>query len=334
MQPDGDTENSGAANPGFEHAPVMVEEITEIFAAVPPGTFVDATLGGGGHSAAVLDARGDLDLIGIDQDRDALDAATARLADFGDRVHTSQRRFDDFDAALADHGVDVISGALFDLGVSSPQLDRGDRGFSYRHDGPLDMRMDADQTWSASDVVNGYSETELATIIKRYGDERFARRIARAICAARPIQTTTELAAVVTAAIPAAARRTGGHPAKRTFQAIRIEVNDELGVLPDALDQAVRATRPGGRIAVLAYHSGEDRIVKDRFAVAAGACDCPQDLPCVCGAVQTVRIVRGVPKRASESERQRNRRAASARLRVVERVVATRKSDGQAMENR
>jgi len=318
---------------GFEHAPVMVDEITDVFASVPSGTFVDATLGGGGHSAAILAARDDLDLIGIDQDGDALDAAAARLSDFGDRVRTSRRRFDDFDAALADHDVDAISGALFDLGVSSPQLDRGDRGFSYRHEGPLDMRMDADQTWSADDVVNGYSESELAHIVKRYGDERFAQRIAQAICAARPIQTTTELAAVVTTAIPAAARRRGGHPAKRTFQAIRIEVNDELGVLPDALDQAVHATRPGGRIAVLAYHSGEDRIVKDRFAAAAGACDCPQDLPCVCGAIQTVRIVRGVPKRASESEREQNRRAASARLRVVERIIATRKSDGQPVED-
>ena len=317
----------------FEHAPVMVDEITEVFRSVPAGTFVDATLGGGGHSAAILEARDDLDLIGIDQDRDALDAALARLAEFGDRVRTSQRRFDDFGAALADHDVDTISGALFDLGVSSPQLDRGDRGFSYRHDGPLDMRMDADQTWSANDVVNGYREAELASIIKRYGDERFAARIARAICAARPIQTTTELAAVVTAAIPAAARRTGGHPAKRTFQAIRIEVNDELGVLPDALDQAVRATRPGGRIAVLAYHSGEDRIVKERFAAAAGACDCPEDLPCVCGAIQTVRIVRGVAKRASDAERHRNRRAASARMRVVECVVPTRKSDGEPVES-
>ena len=327
------TDHQGAT-PDFEHAPVMVEEITNVFSSVPSGTIVDATLGGGGHSAAILDSRDDVDVIGIDQDRSALEAAAARLAAHGDRVRTSQRRFDEFDAALADHGVEAISGALFDLGVSSPQLDRGDRGFSYRHEGPLDMRMDADQTWSADDVVNGYSESELARIIKRYGDERFASRIARAICAARPIQTTTELAAVVTAAIPAAARRSGGHPAKRTFQAIRIEVNDELGVLPDALDQAVHATRPGGRIAVLSYHSGEDRIVKDRFAVAAGACDCPQDLPCVCGAIQTVRVVRGVPKRASDTERQRNRRAASARLRVVERVVATRKSDGQPVEDR
>ena len=323
-----------AGTPDFDHAPVMVEEITAVFADVPPGTVVDATLGGGGHTAALLDSRDDIDVIGIDQDRDALQAATTRLAGYGDRLRTSQRRFDQLDEALAEHDVERISGALFDLGVSSPQLDRGDRGFSYRHEGPLDMRMDADQTWSADDVVNGYSESDLARIIKRYGDERFASRIARAICAARPIQTTTELAAVVTSAIPAAARRTGGHPAKRTFQAIRIEVNDELGVLPDALDQAVRATRPGGRIAVLSYHSGEDRIVKDRFAVAAGACDCPDDLPCVCGAIQTVRIVRGVPKRASEAERQRNRRAASARLRVVERVEAIRKSDGQPVEDR
>lgn len=324
--------NSEASD--FAHAPVMVDEITAIFSTVPSGTVVDATLGGGGHTAALLDSRDDLDVLGIDQDADALDAATALLSSYGHRVRTSQRRFDEFDEALADHDVDQISGALFDLGVSSPQLDRGDRGFSYRHDGPLDMRMDADQSWSADDVVNGYSESDLARIIKRYGDERFASRIARAICAARPIQTTTELAAVVTTAIPAAARRTGGHPAKRTFQAIRIEVNDELGVLPDALDQAVQATRPGGRIAVLSYHSGEDRIVKDRFAVAAGACACPDDLPCVCGAIQTVRIVRGLPKRASDDERQRNRRAASARLRVVERIETTRKSDGQPVEDR
>ena len=326
--------SDGAAASDFEHAPVMVDEITAVFASVPSGTVVDATLGGGGHAAALLDSRDDLDVIGIDQDHDALQAATTRLAGYGDRLRTSQRRFDQLDEALAEHDVERISGALFDLGVSSPQLDRGDRGFSYRHEGPLDMRMDADQTWSADDVVNGYSESDLARIIKRYGDERFASRIARAICAARPIQTTTELAAVVTSAIPAAARRTGGHPAKRTFQAIRIEVNDELGVLPDAHDQAVRATRPGGRIAVLSYHSGEDRIVKDRFAVAAGACDCPDDLPCVCGAIQTVRIVRGVPKRAGDAERQRNRRAASARLRVVERVEPIRKSDGQPVEDR
>jgi 16S rRNA (cytosine1402-N4)-methyltransferase len=316
----------------FDHDPVMRDEITAVFATVPAGTVVDATLGGGGHSAALLESRDDLDVLGIDQDPDALAAAEARLAPYGDRVRTSRVRFDHLDDALDEHHLDAVSGALFDLGVSSPQLDRGDRGFSYRHDGPLDMRMDTDQTWSADDVVNGYAERDLAHLIRRYGDERFANRIARAICAARPIQTTTELAAIVTAAIPAAARRTGGHPAKRTFQAIRIEVNDELGVLPDALDRAVEATRPGGRIAVLSYHSGEDRIVKKRFAQAAGGCDCPDDLPCVCGAIQTVRIVRGVPKKAGADERATNRRAASARLRVVERIVPIRKSDGEPAE--
>jgi 16S rRNA (cytosine1402-N4)-methyltransferase len=311
----------------FDHRPVMLDEITAVFASVPAGTIVDATLGGGGHSAALLDSRDDLAVLGIDQDPDAIDASTERLAAHGDRFTASRARFDQLDRTLAANGIDEISGALFDLGVSSPQLDRGDRGFSYQHDGPLDMRMDSDQTWSAADVVNGYGEEELARIIERYGDERFARRIARAICAARPVQTTTELAAIVTTAIPAAARRTGGHPAKRTFQAIRIEVNDELGVLPDALDQAIAATCPGGRIAVLAYHSGEDRIVKERFADAAGACECPDDLPCVCGAIQTVRIVRGIPKRPSERERADNRRASSARLRVVERIEATPKGE-------
>jgi 16S rRNA (cytosine1402-N4)-methyltransferase len=317
----------------FTHAPVMRDEITAVFASVPPGTVVDATLGGGGHSAALLESRDDIDVLGLDQDADALAAAVERLAGFGERVRTSRCRFDHIDDALVEHGIDEISGALFDLGVSSPQLDRGERGFSYRHEGPLDMRMDADQTWSAADVVNGYAEADLARIIRRYGDERFASRIARAICAARPIQTTTELAAVVTAAIPAPARRTGGHPAKRTFQAIRIEVNDELGVLPDALDRAVEATRPGGRIAVLAYHSGEDRIVKERFALAAGACECPDDLPCVCGAIQTVRLVRRIPKRPGAAEQSDNRRAASARLRVVERITPTRKSDGRPVDD-
>ena len=305
---------------GFEHRPVMLDEITELFAMVPPGTVVDATLGGGGHSASLLRHHPQIDVLGIDQDAEALDAASEALSEFAPRVRTSHRRFDQLAEALDDHGVDEISGALFDLGVSSPQLDHADRGFSYRNEGPLDMRMDADQRWSAADVVNGYDERELADVIRRYGDERFARRIARAIVAARPLQSTTELAEVVTTAIPAAARRTGGHPAKRTFQAIRIEVNGELEVLPSALDQAVEATRTGGRIAVLAYHSGEDRIVKERFAVAAGACECPPDLPCVCGAVQTVRLVRGVPKRPSIAEREANRRAASARLRVVEKI--------------
>jgi 16S rRNA (cytosine1402-N4)-methyltransferase len=321
--------SAAAAANDFEHRPVMLAEITQLFAGVPAGTIVDATLGGGGHAASILEAHPHLDILGIDQDTDALTAAIERLKDQRHRLRTSHRRFNEFDEALADHDITEISGALFDLGVSSPQLDRGDRGFSYRNDGPLDMRMNHEQQWSASDVVNGYDERDLSRIIKKYGDEKFARRIAASIIAARPIATTSELAEAVTNAIPAPARRNGGHPAKRTFQAIRIEVNGELDVLPDALDQAVGATVPGGRIAVLSYHSGEDRIVKERFAVAAGACDCPYDLPCVCGAIQTVRIVRGVPKRASDDERASNRRAASARLRVVERIEAVRKSDGQ-----
>jgi 16S rRNA (cytosine1402-N4)-methyltransferase len=310
----------------FEHRPVMLDEIVDVFTTVPPGVMLDATVGGGGHTEAILARRADLAVIGIDRDRSALAAATARLERFGDRFHPFHARFDDLRQLMDTDEIprpaldDGLSGALFDLGVSSPQLDRGDRGFSYREDGPLDMRMDQDAPWSASDVVNGYEVDQLTRVIRRYGDERFAARIAKAIVAARPIESTVDLAGIVSAAIPAAARRTGGHPAKRTFQAIRIEVNGELDALPTALDAAIDATRPLGRIAVLSYHSGEDRIVKERFRTAAGACDCPPELPCVCGAVQTVRLVRGVPKRPSATEQSANPLAASARLRVAERV--------------
>jgi len=201
------------------------------------------------------------------------------------------------DEALAEHRVTEISGARFDLGVSSPHLDRPERRCAYRHDSSVDMRMDDEQQWSAHDVVNGYERDELARLIRTRGDKRFADRIADAIVAARPVESTTQLAEIVTAAIPAAARRTGGHPAKPTFQAIRIQVKSELDALPGALDQPIAATSPGGRIAVRSHDSGEDRIAKQRSAVAAEACDCPHDLPCVCGAIQTVSIVRGIPKR-------------------------------------
>jgi 16S rRNA (cytosine1402-N4)-methyltransferase len=306
----------------FAHRPVMVDEIVAVFAPVPAGVVLDATVGAGGHSEALLESRPDLSIIGVDRDPAALVAATARLERFGDRFRAVHARFDDIDTIMTTDQIPrpALSGALFDLGVSSPQLDRAERGFSYRQDGPLDMRMDPTARWSASDVVNGYDVDELARVIRTYGDERFAVRIARAIVAARPIETTVALASIVTAAIPAAARRTGGHPATRTFQAIRIEVNAELDALPVALDAAIEATAPGGRIAVLSYHSGEDRIVKDRLRRATGACDCPPDLPCVCGAVQTVRLVRGVPKRPSAAEQDANPRAASARLRVAERI--------------
>jgi len=300
----------------FAHEPVMRDEVVAAFAPVPPGVVVDATVGGGGHSEALLRSRDDFSVLGIDRDEDAVQAASARLAEFGDRFHAVRGRFDELSALAPSE----VSGALFDLGVSSPQLDRAERGFSYRGEGPLDMRMDTSSPWSAGDVVNGYDVDALTRVLREYGDERFARRIAKAIVAARPIESTTELATVVTAAIPAAARRTGGHPAKRTFQAIRIEVNSELEMLPTAIDAAIEATVPGGRVAVLSYHSGEDRIVKDRFRRATGACECPPGLPCVCGAVQTVRLVRA-SRRPSAAEVEANPRAASARLRVAERVV-------------
>jgi 16S rRNA (cytosine1402-N4)-methyltransferase len=316
----------------FQHDPVMRDEIVETFRSVPPGVILDATLGGGGHSEAILDSRDDLSVLGLDRDPAAIEAATVRLGRFGERVVTHRCRFDELDEAMAAHSTSELSGALFDLGVSSPQLDVAERGFSYRQEGPLDMRMDGvdalpSTTWSAADVVNGYAERDLARVIQQYGDERFAKRIARAIVAARPIETTTRLAEVVTSAIPAPARRTGGHPAKRTFQAIRIEVNGELEALPEALDRAIEALAPGGRLAVLSYHSGEDRITKAHMRAAeTGGCECPPELPCVCGAVQTVRLVRG-PKRPSAGEQAANRRAASARLRVVEKLAPERTED-------
>ncbi len=311
-----------AHEPGpFFHQPVMVSEIVTLFEKVPTGFVLDATLGGGGHSEQLLERWPHIGILGIDRDADALSAAHTRLARFGDRLRIYHCRFDRLDEAMEALSIDTLSGALFDLGVSSPQLDIAERGFSYRNEAPLDMRMDRSQSWSAADVVNGYPLTELAQVIQRYGDERFARRIAAAIVAARPIDSTSTLAEIVVAAIPAAARRTGGHPAKRTFQAIRIEVNGELDALAPAIDTAIERTVPGGRVAVLSYHSGEDRIVKERMRVAAtGDCACPPELPCVCDAVQTVRVVRGVPRTPSKVEQANNRRAGSARLRVVERV--------------
>jgi 16S rRNA (cytosine1402-N4)-methyltransferase len=311
-----------SAEPPFQHRPVMVDEIVTAFATVPPGVVVDATVGGGGHTEALLDARSDLTVVGIDRDPEAVAAAGERLGRFGGRATVVQARFDDLQDVLRGlpGPIALISGALFDLGVSSAQFDRGRRGFSYRVDGPLDMRMDPAAPLTAADVVNGYAVDDLARVLRRYGDERFAGRVAKAIVAARPVLRTGELAEIVRNAIPAATRRRGGHPARRTFQALRIEVNAELEFLPVALDAAIDATAPGGRIAVLAYHSGEDRIVKDRFRRGTGKCDCPPNLPCVCGARQRLRLVRGIGRRPSDAELQANPRAASARLRVAERV--------------
>jgi 16S rRNA (cytosine1402-N4)-methyltransferase len=306
----------------FAHEPVMSAEITELFARIPPGVLIDGTVGGAGHARALLESHPGLELLGLDQDDDALAASAAVLASYGDRVRLRKARFDHLSEVMRDEGIDEASGVLFDLGVSSPQLDRPDRGFSYRDDGPLDMRMDRTQVRTAATVVNDYDEGRLAEIFASYGDERFATRIARAIVAARPVRSTAELADIVRDAIPAATRRRGGHPARRTFQAIRLEVNEELAVLPIALEQALDALVPSGRCAVLAYHSGEDRIVKAVFRNAAtGGCTCPPDLPCRCGAVPTVRLLKRGAWKPSAEEVRRNPRAESARLRAVERLA-------------
>jgi 16S rRNA (cytosine1402-N4)-methyltransferase len=302
----------------FSHDPVMVREITELFANVPDGVVLDATLGGAGHTTAILDAHPGLRVLGLDRDPAALEASRVRLAPYGDRAMLQHRRFDDLDAAMSEAGIDELSGALFDLGVSSHQFDSGERGFSYRHDAPLDMRMDTTESTTAADVVNQASEGEIAHLLREFSDEKFAGRIARAIVAARPIHTTAELADIVASAIPAPARRRGGHPAKRTFQALRISLNKELEILPNAIDSAVRRTRSGGRVAVLSYHSGEDRIIKARFKQhATGGCECPNDLPCGCGATSIVRLVR-VASKPNAQEQLDNPRSTSARLRVVE----------------
>jgi len=296
----------------------MVREITDLFAGVPHGFVLDATLGGAGHTTAILDAHPGLSVLGLDRDLAALAASRERLAPYGDRVMLQHRRFDDLDAAMLEAGIDELSGALFDLGVSSHQFDSGERGFSYRHDAPLDMRMDTTEATTAADVVNQASEIEIAQILRKYSDEKFAGRIARAIVSARPIHTTSELADIVASAIPAPARRRGGHPAKRTFQALRISLNKELEILPNAIDSAVRRTSSGGRVAVLSYHSGEDRIIKARFKQhATGGCECPSQLPCGCGAQRTVRLVR-VASKPSSVEQEKNPRSTSARLRVAE----------------
>jgi 16S rRNA (cytosine1402-N4)-methyltransferase len=302
----------------FAHRPVMVDEVVALFEPVPSGLVVDGTVGGGGHAAAILSSRSDLTLLGIDRDRDALAAAAAALLPFEERVRLVHDRFDHLGLHVGD---EVVAGVVFDLGVSSPQFDRPERGFSYRADAPLDMRMDRTQTLTAADVVNTYDEDELARMFRASGEARFARRLAARIAAARPLTTTGELAEVVRAAIPAATRRTGGHPARKVFQALRIEVNSELDVLPGAIDTAIDVTAPGGRVVVLSYHSGEDRIVKERFVDAStGGCICPPGLPCVCGAIPVVKLLNRGARKASPDEVASNPRAEAARLRAVEKL--------------
>ena len=313
----------GSDDQQFAHLPVMAEEVVQLFASVPPGVIVDATVGGGGHASAILERWSNLELVGLDQDPAAIRAASAALAPFGSRARLVRARFDRLDEVLGDAGIGQISGALFDLGVSSPQLDWPERGFSFRTDAPLDMRMDPGQSLSAADIVNGSSERDLVRLLVANGEGRFAGRIVRAIIAARPVQGTAELADLVRTAIPAATRRRGGHPARRVFQAIRIAVNDELTVLPVALDAAMDRLTPGGRCVVLSYHSGEDRIVKERFLLAAtGGCICPPGLPCVCGATPTVRLLNRGSRKPTPAEVAANPRSESARLRAVERLPA------------
>jgi 16S rRNA (cytosine1402-N4)-methyltransferase len=305
----------------FDHRPVMVDEVVELFSPVPEGWLIDCTVGGGGHARALLEAFPHHRLLGLDRDDDALGAAARSLAEFGDRARLRKARFDQLAVVARSEGIAAVSGVLFDLGVSSYQLDEPSRGFSYRHDAPLDMRMDRSERTSAADVVNDYDEQRLADVLVRYGDERFAARIASAIVAARPIRSTGELADIVRSAIPAPARRRGGHPAKRTFQAIRIEVNDELTVLVEALDEAIELLVPGGRCVVLSYHSGEDRLVKERFRLAdTGGCTCPPGLPCACGAEPEARLVRRGARKPGPAETAANPRAESARLRAVEKL--------------
>lgn len=311
-----------AMNESFVHDPVMLNEILEVFSSMNTGVFVDCTLGGAGHTSAVLSAHSELRALGIDQDDIALSSARAVLDDagLGGRATLRRARFDEVSRIVAEEGFQSVAGVLFDLGVSSPQFDVADRGFSYRFDAPLDMRMDRSRDFSADNVVNEYDVEALIDMLRTNADERHAVRIARAIVAARPIRTTTELSDVVSNAIPAPARRRGGHPAKRTFQAVRIEVNSELAILPGAIRDAITLLAPGARLAVLTYHSGEDRIVKSVMRTAeTGDCTCPVGLPCACGAERTVARVR-VSREAGKEELARNPRASSARLRVVEKL--------------
>lgn len=308
----------------YFHVPALEREVLSWLmpALSSGGVVVDATVGGGGHAQSLLAAVSGVKLLGIDRDGDAIEAARGRLAGYFGRVTLIQGRFSELERVVRSRTDGRVEAVLYDLGVSSPQLDLADRGFGFRSDGPLDMRMDRTDDLSAQKVVNTYSESRLADIIARYGEEKFARRIAHAIVAKRPISTTSELREVVRSAIPAAARRRGPHPARRTFQALRIEVNRELEELEASLPQAIEVLDPGGRMAVIAYHSLEDRIVKRALRDAARGCRCPVDLPvCVCGRNADVRVLTKKPVRPSRAEVESNPRADSARLRVAMRLA-------------
>jgi len=310
----------------FKHIPVLFHEIMDIMAPKAGEVFVDCTLGGGGHSRGFLERMGDDGrLIGIDQDTNALRAAQGNLAEFGERVTYVHSNYNNLDEILNQYAPDGVDGILFDIGVSSHQLDEKDRGFSYMQDAPLDMRMDQSRKFSAWDVVNTYSEDELHRIIKEYGEERWAKRIAKFIVDFRkdkPVDTTGELVDIIKRAIPKGAREEGSHPAKRTFQAIRIEVNDELGVLTRTISVAAKHLKKGGRLGIISFHSLEDRIVKEQFRYLASDCICPPELPfCQCDKVSEVKILTRKPVTATEEELAANSRSKSAKFRAVEKIV-------------
>lgn len=307
----------------FKHTSVLLTETIENLSIRPSGIYLDGTLGGGGHACEVakrLTEGGRL--IGIDQDEDAIAAAGERLLPYQERVTLVRDNYVNAPQILGSLGISQVDGILLDLGVSSYQLDNEERGFSYRYDTALDMRMDKRQALSAREIINGYSEAELYRVIRDYGEEQFAKNIAKHIAAVRkdkPIETTGELNEIVKAAIPAKMRAAGGHPSKRTFQAIRIECNRELEVLKSSLDELIGLLLPGGRLCVITFHSLEDRIVKTAFRKNENPCTCPPDFPmCVCGKVSQGRVVTKKPILPSEREIAENKRAGSAKLRVFE----------------
>lgn len=310
----------------FSHVPVLFRETIEGLNIKEDGIYVDGTLGGAGHAGEVcrhLGSRGLL--VGIDQDADAIEAATKRLEEFKDRVRIVRGNYEQMPQILQGLGIDAVDGILLDLGVSSYQLDNAERGFTYREDAPLDMRMDQRQEKTAKDIVNGYSESELYRVIRDYGEDRFAKNIAKHIVQARQkkeIETTGELSEIIRAAIPAKIRATGGHPSKRTFQALRIELNRELTVLEDSIDGMIRLLKPEGRLCIITFHSLEDRIVKNRFRTNENPCICPPDFPvCVCGRKPTGKVITRKPILPGEKELEENSRSASAKLRIFERAA-------------
>ena len=308
---------------GGEHVTVMLEKTVDMLDVRPGGVYADFTLGRGGHTGLILSRGGRV--IGIDRDMDAIESCKNRLKEYGDSFIPVHDNFSNIKNILESLGVEKLSGIVADLGVSSPQLDEAERGFSYMQDAPLDMRMDKSSGFSARELVNGYPEEELFRVIDRYGEERWAARIAKFIVDAResaPIETTGRLVDIIKAAVPKGARRDGPHPAKRTFQAIRIEVNGELEILEQALRDGVELLEKGGRIAVITFHSLEDRIVKETFASLSSGCTCPKDFPvCVCGNKPTVRLINRKPLSPDDEELRHNPRSRSSKLRGAEKIL-------------